>query len=144
MASDIAWFLKNNQDNLTKSNENDLPKKRLDPEIFRMLPKLKSSTKIVKLGSKKSGYVNESIDMKTFLTELESTYKMNYPDSEYFFESNMIITISSHCINIADWCRVTFTAECSKFEYKLNKAATKRVIKKKKIEEPVVLRSLSV
>lgn len=128
-----------------EDNLDDSGKKRADPETYRLLPKLKSTTNIIKLGSKKSGYVNEDMNLISFLTEHEPTYKMNYPDSEYFFESNMVINISSHCVGMnCDYYRINFSPICSTFEYKLNKASAKRVIKKKQIEKPIVLRSLRV
>jgi hypothetical protein len=135
---------RNVQHSDSDSDEEDNHKKH-DPEIFRMLPKVKARTKIIKLGSKKSGYQNETMTMEAFYKELEKAYRMNHPESEYYFESNMIISPSSHFMVMGEkTMTINFRADCSKLEYKLNKAACKRVIKRRKIEQPVVLRSLSV
>ncbi len=119
-------------------------KPRLDPEIFRMLPRIRASTKITKLGSKKSGYQNEVMNMRTFYESLSEIWRMNNPDSEYFFECNMIVGIKSYYMTQHNDATTSFRPDCSKFEYKLNKAACKRVIKRKKIEQPIILQSLSV
>ena len=133
-----------NSDSDSDSEDNE-PQRKYDPAIFQMRPKVTTRTKITKLGSKKSGYQNEELTMKSFFEEMEKSYGMNRKESDYYLQANMIINISSHCIiRNYDGPQINFRPECSDFEYRLNKASCKRVIKREKLEEPVVLRSLSV
>jgi hypothetical protein len=119
-------------------------KRRQTRELYRMVPRIRSSTQITKLGSKKEDYENMSVDMKTFYEAMTKIYRMNKPESEYYYQANMIVGISSYFLNHEDGYKISFRPDCSKFEYKLNKAACKRVIKKKKIQQPLIISSLSV
>ena len=108
-----------------------------------MTPRIKNSTEITKLGSKKDNYINEKVNIKTFFDAMKKNYKMNNKESEYFYECNMLIRISSF-VMLNKQFMVSFKPDCLKLEYKLNKAACRRIIKKVKIEKPIIMTSLSI
>ena len=135
----------NSDSDSDSDSEDNEPQRKYDPAIFQMRPKITTRTNITKLGSKKSGYQNEELTMKSFFEEMEKSYGMNRKESDYYLQANMIVNISSHCIIRGyDGPQINFRPDCSDFEYRLNKASCKRVIKREKLEEPGVLRSLSV
>jgi hypothetical protein len=128
--SSIRTILKKNSEQIT--------------DTYRLIPKINSNTNITKLGSKKDNYNNQSVDMKNFYDAMRKINSMNNKDSEYFYECSMIIGISSFVVPTNDKLKISVKPNCSKLEYKLNKASCRRVIKKKKISHPIVLGSLSV
>ena len=120
-------------------NNHDTHNKR---DKFFLVPKICRTTEIIKLGSKKDAYQNKTMQMGDFYDSISKIYKMNDKDSELFYQCTMIINIPS--FYIADANIISFTPICSKFEYKINKAACRRVIKKKKIEQPLIIQRLVV
>jgi len=127
----------------TRHHDPDDKLDKLDKrDKFFLVPKICRTTEIIKLGSKKDAYQNKTMQMGDFYDSISKIYKMNDKDSELFYQCTMIINIPS--FYMADANMISFTPICSKFEYKINKAACKRVIKKKKIEQPLIIQRLVV
>lgn len=124
--------------------DDDQKKKEYYNQLNRLIPRITNSTEITKLGSKKDNYINEKIDMKTFYDTMSKKYKMNKQESEYFYQCNMLVRITSYVMPNHDNFMVSFRPDCSKLEYKLNKAVCKRVIRKERIEKPIIMTSLSI
>lgn len=123
-------------------NNHDMHEKQEKRDKFFLVPKINRTTEITKLGSKKDAYQNKTMRIGDFYDSISKIYKMNDKDSELFYQCTMIINISSFFM--ASNKMISFTPICSKFEYKINKAACKRVIKKKKIEQPLIIQRLVV
>ena len=135
------------EEDMMKRTEEDDDQKIKNNYLYHLVPKVRKTTEIFKLGAKKDNFVNKKVNMNDFYDFMEKIYKMNDPESEIYYECNIIISVSHNMIffpNNGTKFSVNIDPTCIKLEYKINKAASKRVIKKKKIEKPLIIPKLIV
>lgn len=108
----------------------------------QLIPSADKCTKITMLGSKTQSYQNETQTLEEFFGHMENKSHMNHPDADFYYLSNSIVHLK--CTIMLHTGHISFRPVCSSMEYFYNRASTRTVIRKHKIEQPLVVTKMSV